>query len=129
MACCSQSDKPFNGRVLKINHKMKRVSLLEDKDCWFCFKNPKIEKELIIKESSDNEFYLAMPKGPLVDEHFLVVPKQHIASSMELTPQQTQDYLSQKMYVTAYLNSRSLDFIVFERNMKFKFQKAAHMNT
>ena len=108
---------------------MKRVQITEDKDCWFCFKNPNIEKELIIKETSDNEFYLALPKGPVVDEHFLVVPKLHIASSLELSPKQTQDYLLLKSMVTAYLNSKSLDFIVFERNMPFKFQKAAHMNT
>jgi hypothetical protein len=46
----------------------------EDKDCWFCWANPTISKELIIKEIK-NDFYLAMPKGPVTDEHFLIVPK------------------------------------------------------
>ena len=65
---------------------MKRVRIQEDKDCWFCYNNPKIEKELIISKAGDkNEFYLAMPKGPVTDEHFLIVPKEHLASSLELT--------------------------------------------
>lgn len=70
-----------------------------------------------------------MPKGPVTDEHFLIVPKQHIASSLELTSVQLKDYIDQRAILTAYLNERSMDFVLFERNMPFKFQKAAHMNT
>lgn len=28
--------------------------------------------------------YCALPKGPVVDEHFLIIPKLHIAHSLEL---------------------------------------------
>jgi|LauGreDrversion4_2_1035121.scaffolds.fasta_scaffold617667_1 hypothetical protein len=67
---------------------MKRTRIQEDKDCWFCFDNPKIQKDLIISKADDtNQFYIAMPKGPVTDEHFLIVPKQHLASSIELTAQ------------------------------------------
>ena len=87
-ACCRQDGQPFEGRTLKINHKMKRTRIQEDKDCWFCFDNPKIQKDLIISKADDtNQFYIAMPKGPVTDEHFLIVPKQHLASSIELTAQ------------------------------------------
>ena len=70
-----------------------------------------------------------MPKGPVTDEHFLIVPKEHLASSLELTAQQTHDYQTQRALVTTYLSGASMDFVLFERNMPFKFQKAAHMNT
>ena len=74
---------------------MKRTRIQEDKDCWFCFNNPKIERESIISLKNDeNQFYLAMPKGPVTDEHFLIVPKEHIASTLELTAQQSHDYLA-----------------------------------
>ena len=97
---------------------MKRVRIQIDKDCWFCYDNPKIEKELIISDFSENQsFYVALPKGPISDYHFLIVPKTHIASSIELTPQQTLDYLAQKQKVTQYLDEKSLDFVIFERNM------------
>ena len=29
-------------------------------------------------------FYAALAKGPVTDEHFLIIPKQHIAHSIEL---------------------------------------------
>jgi diadenosine tetraphosphate (Ap4A) HIT family hydrolase len=65
---------------------MKKVrEQLEDKDCWFCLDNPNIDRKLIINDKLSKHFYLASPKGPIVDEHFLIVPKTHIAHSLELT--------------------------------------------
>ena len=37
---------------------------------------------MIFRETEN--FYLALAKGPVSDEHFLIIPKQHIASSVEL---------------------------------------------
>ena len=82
---------------------MKRVKVQEDKDCWFCWANPTISKELIIKETK-NEFYLAMPKGPVTDEHFLIVPKQHIAHSLDFTPSQADSYSETVAQVLGFLN-------------------------
>ena len=30
------------------------------------------------------DFYAALPKGPVTDEHFLIIPKKHTAHSLEL---------------------------------------------
>jgi hypothetical protein len=30
------------GRKLTINYRMKKIKVLEDKDCWFCYDNPKV---------------------------------------------------------------------------------------
>ena len=103
---------------------MKRNQMKEDKDCWFCFDNPSIERNLIIKETPN--FYIALPKGPIIDDHFLIVPKTHIAHSIELTEEQEQEMLKLKGMVLDHLKNK--DYIVFERNMPFSFQKAAHMN-
>ena len=70
------------GRKLQINYKISKVKVVEDRDCWFCIDNPKIEKHLIIKQGKD--FYSALPKGPVCDEHFLIIPNKHIAHSLEL---------------------------------------------
>jgi diadenosine tetraphosphate (Ap4A) HIT family hydrolase len=117
----------FEGRLLKINFKMKRVRVQEDKDCWFCFDNASIDRELIV-DSSFTHFYIALPKGPVTDEHFLIVPKKHIAHSLELTEAQETEFNSIKTKLLAYLDSRKMDYLVFERNTPFKFSKAAHMN-
>jgi RNA recognition motif-containing protein len=70
------------GRKLQINYKISKVKVVEDRDCWFCIDNPKIEKHLIIKQGK--HFYSALPKGPVCDEHFLIIPNKHIAHSLEL---------------------------------------------
>lgn len=70
------------GRKLQINYKISKVKVVEDRDCWFCIDNPKIEKHLIIKLGK--HFYSALPKGPVCDEHFLIIPNKHIAHSLEL---------------------------------------------
>ena len=64
------------------------------------------------------------------DEHFLIVPKEHIAHSLELNKEQEEELQQIKdLVVKEYLvGNRSMDYFVFERNMPFKFSKAAHMN-
>lgn len=46
--------------------------------CWFCLSNPDAEKHLVLFIANLN--YVALPKGPLVDGHFLVVTIDHIPS-------------------------------------------------
>jgi len=50
-------------------------------DCWFCYENPKIEKHLILFEYPLT--YIAMPKGPIVQHHFLILPKKHYATTLQ----------------------------------------------
>lgn len=121
-SCCQNDGKPFQGAILKINHKMRRVKVQEDKDCWFCWNNPKIEKDLIVSSQHTDNFYLALAKGPVCDDHFLILPRQHIASSLELSGDLVRDYIQERQIITNYLsNTKSLDFVLFERNMPFKF--------
>ncbi len=108
---------------------MKRVKVQEDKDCWFCFENKGIDRDLIIWSESEH-FYIAMPKGPVCDEHFLIVPKRHIAHSLELTDDIEDDYEMLRDFLLDYIvNTKKMDYFLFERNSPFKFEKAAHMNT
>ena len=108
---------------------MKRVNAKEDKECWFCYDNPSIDRDLILWDKG-KYFYVAAPKGSICDEHFLIVPKQHIAHSLELDEQQEEEYLKVKKFLMEYIsNQKHMDFLFFERNAPFKFQKAAHMNS
>ena len=91
-----------------INYKNKtqtsnREQLLVDKDCWFCFCN-QIARHLIFFESEN--FYCALPKGPVVDEHFLVVPKQHIPNQVQVINDESlrEEYLKVKNMVISYLS-------------------------
>ena len=71
-----------------------------------------------------------MPKGPVCDEHFLIVPKRHIAHSLELTDDIEDDYEMLRDFLLDFIiNTKKMDYFLFERNSPFKFEKAAHMNT
>jgi diadenosine tetraphosphate (Ap4A) HIT family hydrolase len=97
---------------------------LEDKDCWFCYDNPNIEKHLIIWTTSN--FYVALPKGPVTDDHLLIVTKKHISSQVEIfkDPKLAEEFLEIKKKITDHLGS----YLVFERYVPFKFSKAEHFN-
>lgn len=83
----------------------------------------------MIISTEGEHFYLAVPKGPVVDEHFIIVPKRHIAHSLELSDAQEEELHGLKQRVIAYITAeKHMDYIVFERNMPFNFAKAAHMN-
>uniref|UniRef100_A0AC34GPV9 Cwf19-like C-terminal domain-containing protein n=1 Tax=Panagrolaimus sp. ES5 TaxID=591445 RepID=A0AC34GPV9_9BILA len=47
-------------------------------NCWFCLSNVGTEKHLIV--SVGNKTYAAMPKGPLVDDHIMVMSINHVQS-------------------------------------------------
>ena len=94
---------------------MKRVRVQEDKDCWFCFDNSTIDRDLIV-DSSYRHFYIALPKGPVCDEHFLIVPKNHFAHSLELTEEMEEEFILIKQRLMTYIESLKMDFLLFERN-------------
>ena len=70
-----------------------------------------------------------MPKGPVCDDHFMIVPKKHIAHSLELNSALEDEFTQIKDFLIDYLtNVKRMDYLIFERNSPFKFEKAAHMN-
>lgn len=75
-------------------------------------------------------FYCALPKGPVIDEHFLVVPKQHIPNQVQVINDDSlrEEYLKIKNMVISNLSKKGQSFFAFERFIPFKFEKAQHLN-
>ena len=94
-----------------------------DKDCWFCYSN-QIDRHLIFYESEN--FYCALPKGPVVEEHFLIVPKQHIPNQIQIfnDPELSQEFENMKTMLLKYLKETDKNYFIFERFIPFKFEKA-----
>ena len=83
----------------------------------------------MIIHSESEHFYIAMPKGPVCDDHFLLVPKRHIAHTLELTDEVEEEFEMLRDFLLDYImNVKHMDYLMFERNSPFKFEKAAHMN-
>ena len=78
----------IKGKRISINFnkqrqtKGKKSDKTGDETCWFCYNNKDIERHLIIK--TGKELYIALPKGPVVDHHFLIIPRNHIQSMIHL---------------------------------------------
>lgn len=52
------------------------------KECWFCLSSPNVESHLVT--SIGENFYCALAKGPLVQDHILIVPVEHFPNTLSL---------------------------------------------
>ena len=63
-----------------------------ESSCWFCYKNPNIDKDLIIKDFK--HFYIAFAKGPINNHHYIIIPKNHNQCYITLSIEQKQEFYS-----------------------------------
>ncbi|CAG2164796.1 unnamed protein product [Oppiella nova] len=90
---------------------------MNPQECWFCLASPQVEKHLII--SIGDHSYLAMAKGGLTDEHLLILPIDHLRSTIELESEEVANELNRfKSALIKYFDSKSQSVVFFERNFK-----------
>ncbi|VDK44991.1 unnamed protein product [Anisakis simplex] len=84
--------------------------------CWFCLSNVDVEKYLIVAVA--NHCYAAMPKGPLNNDHIMILSIGHI-QSLVAAPQEVRDEIEQfKKAFTLMFNKQNKVIVAFERNYK-----------
>lgn len=84
--------------------------------CWFCLSSPVVSKHLVI--SVGTEIYLALAKGGLVEDHFLILPITH-HQSLSILPKNVKEEMDlYKKAVTKYYESTDRVPVFFERNFK-----------
>lgn len=83
-------------------------------DCWFCLASPTCETHLIT--GVYNEWYTAMPKGPVHPGHMLVIPVTHTSNGAWTMGDEWVRLVDkfQKHAAQAY----DMDLFVFERSMQ-----------
>ncbi|CAG2122113.1 unnamed protein product, partial [Medioppia subpectinata] len=90
---------------------------MDPQECWFCLASPQVEKHLII--SIGDHSYLAMAKGGLTDEHLLILPIDHMRSTIELESEDVLTELNRfKAALIKYFDSKQESVVFFERNFK-----------
>lgn len=94
------------------------IQVDEKNPCWFCLSSPNVEKHLII--AIGDYCYLTLAKGGLVDEHFLIIPIEHIQSSRsELNRKELLIELEDfKQSIINYFSDQSKGVVFFERNFR-----------
>ncbi|KAL6267642.1 hypothetical protein P5V15_000716 [Pogonomyrmex californicus] len=84
--------------------------------CWFCLSSPVVSKHLVI--SIGTEIYLALARGGLVEDHFLILPITH-HQSLSILPENVKEEMDlYKKAVTQYYESTNRVPVFFERNFK-----------
>merc|ERR1719367_142356 len=76
--------------------------------CWFCLSSAEVEKHLVV--SVGEHAYLALPKGPLNENHLLILPIAHHRCALEL-PEEVAEEIEM-------FKKNGLSAVFFERNYK-----------
>nr|CAH7744738.1 unnamed protein product [Callosobruchus chinensis] len=84
--------------------------------CWFCLASPSVEKHLII--SVGNHSYLALAKGGMVEEHFLICPIEHHQSSIAQPDEVLNEINKFKEALRKFYKKEGKLPVFFERNYK-----------
>ena len=116
----------FHNNINIINNNISHNNNLRTADCWFCYDhNEKLDTKYIIK--SFNNFYFAYSKGPIDKYHFLLIPKKHISSFIELNKDEKIEAEMIIQLIQDYLESKDCSYILFEKNLKYNFSNPLHM--
>ncbi|KAL2930069.1 Zinc finger CCCH domain-containing protein 64 [Bienertia sinuspersici] len=74
------------------------------KECWFCLSSPSVETHLIITVGEN--LYCALAKGPLVDDHVLLIPVEHSPSTLALPPDGQRDLYKYQSSLRMYCKTQ-----------------------
>ncbi|GFR01465.1 CWF19-like protein 1 [Trichonephila clavata] len=105
--------RTMNGNERCGVRKKKHAGVLQE-HCWFCLTNPDIQKQLLL--SIGNHSYMTLAKGGLVRDHLLIIPMEHVASSVSLSESAEKEVENYKRALVEYFHSQDLNAIFFERN-------------
>ncbi|KAH9613031.1 hypothetical protein KSS87_006795 [Heliosperma pusillum] len=92
--------------------KSERATDSRSKECWFCLSSPHLESHLII--SVGENLYCAMAKGPLVDDHVLLIPIEHSSSTLSLAPDGQQELYRFQCSLRTFCKTQGKEVVFFE---------------
>ncbi|KAF7271867.1 hypothetical protein GWI33_015343 [Rhynchophorus ferrugineus] len=108
-------EAPMEDNQKKSKPKRQKVEFDQNK-CWFCLASPTFEKHLVV--SVGDHSYLALAKGGLVKEHFLISPMTHFQSSLACTDDIQKEMEKFKNALHKYFSKDGKVPVFFERNYK-----------
>lgn len=82
------------------------------RECWFCLSSPSVESHLIISIGENS--YLALAKGPLVEDHVLIIPVEHMPNTLALSSESDVELLKFQNSLKKYCKNQEKEVIFFE---------------
>ncbi|OQR89391.1 hypothetical protein THRCLA_09768 [Thraustotheca clavata] len=107
------------------HEQIKRPLVANRSECWFCLATPTVETHLII--SIGNEAYLAIPKGPIVPDHVLIIPIHHVSGIKHLSQAALDEIKQFKSALQKFFESQGKSFIIIDRNVPTMGAAHAHL--
>nr|XP_007154656.1 hypothetical protein PHAVU_003G136700g [Phaseolus vulgaris]ESW26650.1 hypothetical protein PHAVU_003G136700g [Phaseolus vulgaris] len=93
-------------------HPSRRPGSGRSKECWFCLSSPNVETHLIV--SIGEIYYLALAKGPLVEDHALILPVEHMPSTLSMSSESEIELSRFQSSLKSYCRSQEKEVIFFE---------------
>ncbi|KDP33838.1 hypothetical protein JCGZ_07409 [Jatropha curcas] len=82
------------------------------KECWFCLSSPSVESHLII--SIGENYYCALAKGPLVQDHVLLIPVEHSPNTVSLPEECESELVEFRNSLKLYYKNQGKEAVLFE---------------
>ncbi|XP_038699803.1 zinc finger CCCH domain-containing protein 64 [Tripterygium wilfordii] len=82
------------------------------RECWFCLSSANVESHLII--SIGESYYCALAKGPLVEDHVLLMPIEHSPNTLSLPPECEDELGRYRNSLSMYYKNRGEEAVFFE---------------
>ncbi|KAD5317413.1 hypothetical protein E3N88_17359 [Mikania micrantha] len=100
----------------------RRTKSSRSKECWFCLSSPNVESHLIT--SIGENCYCALAKGPLVQDHMLILPVEHLPNTLSSPPEFEIELVKFQNSLKAYFKNHKKEVVFFE----FVYLKTSHAN-
>ncbi|KAL8093926.1 zinc finger CCCH domain-containing protein 64 [Apium graveolens] len=92
------------------------------KECWFCLSSPNVESHLIT--SIGEHCYCALAKGPLVPDHVLILPVEHLPNTLSSPEECEIDIVKFQNSLRSYFKEQAKEVVFFE----WIFIRGTHAN-
>ncbi|KAK3014714.1 hypothetical protein RJ639_008384, partial [Escallonia herrerae] len=89
-----------------------RANATRSKECWFCLSSPNVESHLIT--SIGEHCYCALAKGPLVQDHVLILPVEHLPNTLSSPPECEVELVRFQDSLKVYFKNQGKDVVFFE---------------
>ncbi|KAI7724501.1 hypothetical protein M8C21_028982 [Ambrosia artemisiifolia] len=125
LAAVGNASKQANVKEVKVaalSTVCRKAGWYISKECWFCLSSPNVESHLIT--SVGENFYCALAKGPLVQDHVLILPIEHLPNTLSSPPEFEIELVKFQNSLKAYFKSRKKEVVFFE----WVYLKTSHAN-
>ena len=94
-------------------------------ECWFCLGSKKVETHMII--SIAEHTYLAMAKGPMMRDHLLIIPINHLSNSMKFPAGVRKEIDRYLICLEKCYQKENKVLLICDRNLQTQYEQHCYL--